>query len=78
MKSLTPSSNRISDPLQQTLDQLAAHLENRKDEVVELLSNEQPTKSRQVELTYVQCIWWEGCYYCEDHAHRWHRIKCFV
>ncbi|MBF1999115.1 MAG: hypothetical protein IGS38_00150 [Synechococcales cyanobacterium M58_A2018_015] len=78
MKSLTPSSNRILDPLQQTLDQLAAELENRKDEVVELLSNEQPSKSRQVELTYAQCIWWEGCYYCKDHTHHWHRIKCFV
>jgi hypothetical protein len=68
----------VSKPLQETLDDLVAQLGNRKSEVVELLNGEQPSKSRLVDLSYMQCVWWEGCYYCQDEEKRWHRIKCFI
>lgn len=68
----------VPESLQKTLDEMAAVLADRKDEVVDLLCDEQPAKSRQVELSYVQCMWWEGCYYCQDESNRWHRIKCFL
>lgn len=68
----------VSDSLQKTLDALVVDMGDRKDEVVELLSSEQPTKSRLVDLSYTQCTWWEGCYYCRDEANQWHCIKCFL
>jgi hypothetical protein len=68
----------VSESLQTTLDEVASQLADRKDEVVSLLSGEQPSKSRLVDQSYVQCTWWEGCYYCRDEAKRWHRVKCFI
>lgn len=70
--------NAVSEALQKTLDEVAKNLDDRKDEVVDLLSGEQPAKSRQVDLSYTRCMWWEGCYYCQDEANRWHRVKCFI
>ncbi|HEY9622123.1 MAG TPA: hypothetical protein V6C78_17335 [Crinalium sp.] len=67
----------ISEELQQTLNRIAARAGDRKDEVVDMLSNEQPAKSRMVESAYVHCTWWEGCYYCQDENQQWHRVKCF-
>jgi hypothetical protein len=64
--------------LQNTLNQLVAQLGDRKSEVVDLLSDEQPSKSRLVDMSYTQCIWWEGCYYCQDESQQWHRVKCFL
>jgi hypothetical protein len=31
-----------------------------------------------VEQSYRQCIWWEGCYYCQDDQQNWHRVQCFL
>lgn len=70
--------NLISGELQKTLDEVAAKLPDRKGEVVDMLGGEQPAKSRQVDLAYVRCMWWEGCYYCQDEQQRWHRVKCFL
>ncbi|GAB4377682.1 MAG: hypothetical protein Kow00121_27830 [Elainellaceae cyanobacterium] len=70
--------NLVSEALQKTLDDVAEKMADRKEEVVDLLSDEQPTKSRQVDLSYVRCMWWEGCYYCQDEQNRWHRVKCFT
>ena len=67
----------VSPALQKTLDRVAAQQGDRKDEVVQLLSDEQPSKSRLVEMSYGQCMWWEGCYYCQDETKQWHQIKCF-
>jgi hypothetical protein len=78
VKSANQDINSVPAPLQKMLDQLAPQLADRKDEVVGLLSNEQPAKSRQVDLSYSQCTWWEGCYYCQDEQGQWHRIKCFI
>jgi hypothetical protein len=67
-----------SESLQTMLNEVASQLADRKDEVVNLLSDEQPSKSRLVDLAYVQCTWWEGCYYCQDDQRQWHRVKCFI
>lgn len=72
------TDNSVPESLQKTLNDLAEQLGDRKDEVVDLLSDEQPSKSRMVDLSYVQCTWWEGCYYCQDESKRWHRVKCFI
>ena len=71
-------SNGVPDSLQKKLDAFADRITDRKTEIVDLLSNEQPTKSRQVEMSYTRCTWWEGCYYCQDEQKRWHRVKCFI
>ena len=68
----------VSPTLQETLNRVAVRLSDRKEEVVELLSDEQPSKSRLVELSYMQCTWWEGCYYCQDENRQWHQVKCFT
>jgi hypothetical protein len=70
--------NAVPASLQKTLDEIALKHADRKHEVVELLGGEQPTKSRQVDLAYSQCTWWEGCYYCRDESKQWHRVKCFI
>jgi hypothetical protein len=70
--------NSVPVALQQTLDEISPKLADRKNEVIDLLCGEQPTKSREVELTYTHCTWWEGCYYCRDEAGQWNRIKCFI
>ncbi len=72
------NSNVVPEALQKTLNLVAAQLTDRKNEVVGMLSNEQPAKSRQIDMTYSSCIWWEGCYYCQDDAGQWHRVKCFI
>lgn len=72
------SQTTISQTLSATLDQIAEQLTDRKGEVVELLGDEQPAKSRFVEMTYSKCAWWEGCYYCCDQAGQWHQVKCFL
>ncbi|MBF2049583.1 MAG: hypothetical protein IGS54_19835 [Elainella sp. C42_A2020_010] len=77
VKAIT-STTLVPESLQKTLDELVMQLGDRKNEVVDLLSDEQPSKSRLVDLSYTQCIWWEGCYYCQDEARQWHRIKCFI
>lgn len=70
--------NSVPEALQKTLNEVASKLADRKGEVVDLLGNEQPSKSRIVDQTYVRCTWWEGCYYCQDEEQQWHRIKCFL
>jgi hypothetical protein len=70
--------NSVSETLQRTLDEIALNASDRKDEVVDLLSGEQPSKSRMVDMAYTQCTWWEGCYYCQDEAKRWYQVKCFI
>jgi len=72
------SIDPISETLQRSLDEIAEQMMDCKEQVVELLSDEQPTKSRMVDLSYTQCTWWEGCYYCRDEAKQWHRVKCFI
>lgn len=80
---VTKASFSTNDVLPESLQRLLDEsLENqsidRKEEIVELLSNEQPSKSRQVDMAYAQCTWWEGCYYGKDENQQWHRIKCFL
>jgi hypothetical protein len=72
------SPNAVPEDLQQTLNEVAGAMADRKNEIVDLLCSEQPTKSRQVDMSYVRCTWWEGCYYCQDEAKQWHRVKCFI
>jgi acyl-CoA reductase-like NAD-dependent aldehyde dehydrogenase len=67
-----------SEQLQEQLNRIAAKASDRKDELVDLLNEEQPTKSRLVDAAYLQCIWWEGCYYCQMQDLRWYRVKCFT
>ncbi|GAB4134710.1 MAG: hypothetical protein Fur0046_06860 [Cyanobacteria bacterium J069] len=72
------TENLVSDDLQATLDRIAAAAADRKDEIVDLLSSEQPKKSRQIDAVFNRCIWWEGCYYCQDELGQWQRVKCFM
>ncbi len=72
------AGNAVSSDLQQTLNQIAEWSTDRKDEVIDLLSDEQPRKSRLIESFYDRCIWWEGCYYCQDENKQWQRVKCFM
>lgn len=78
MRNVATNRNSVPSALQKTLDEVAGRLSDRKDEIVDLLSNEQPAKSRQVDLSYTRCTWWEGCYYCQDESKQWHQIKCFI
>jgi hypothetical protein len=71
-------ANAVPEALQRTLDEVSGAMVDRKNEVVDLLCGEQPAKSRQVEMSYIRCTWWEGCYYCQDEANQWHRVKCFI
>jgi len=76
---LSPVTDQaIVGKLQQTLAQIAENSRDRKDELVDMLSDEQPSKSRLVELSYIACIWWEGCYYCQDDQGQWYQVKCFI
>jgi hypothetical protein len=68
----------VPEALQRTLDDVAQSVADRKDEVVDMLGGEQPAKSRMVDMAYTQCIWWEGCYYCQDESRRWYQVKCFI
>jgi hypothetical protein len=77
-RNTTPNDNLISEKLQKTLDGIAARMSDRKDELVDILNGEQPSKSHMVEAQYAQCVWWEGCYYCQDDNQQWHRVKCFM
>ncbi len=71
-------SERTSEAsLQEILNQMAEKMGDRKAEVVELLNYEQPLKSQRVESSYQRCIWWEGCYYCQDADLTWRQVQCF-
>lgn len=78
MNSTRNSVNSVSESLQKILDELVTQMDDRKDEIVDLLNSEEPSKSRLVEQSYTQCTWWEGCYYCRDESKQWHRVKCFL
>jgi hypothetical protein len=75
---MVDTTNSISEALQASLDEMAEQAADCKEQVVELLNDEQPAKSRMVDLAYTQCTWWEGCYYCRDESKQWHRVKCFI
>lgn len=70
--------NSVPDSLQQLLDRIAPKTADRKHEIVDLLHDEQPSKSQQIQSTYTHCIWWEGCYYCRDKDQQWQRVQCFM
>lgn len=62
---------RVSEKLQNTLNQEASKLStDRKDEVATLLNSERFVSS------YSACIWWDGCYYCQDERNDWYCVKC--
>lgn len=70
---MVQSSNleRVSADLQATLNQEVNKLAaNRRDEVAILLNSERFVADYQV------CIWWDGCYYCQDDTSNWYRISC--
>ncbi|HAA27156.1 MAG TPA: hypothetical protein DCE56_05070 [Cyanobacteria bacterium UBA8553] len=61
----------VSEKLQNTLNQEASKLSaDRKDEVAALLNSE-----RLISF-YKACIWWDGCYYCQDESNSWDCVKC--
>ncbi|MGG6294717.1 hypothetical protein ACQ4M4_09850 [Leptolyngbya sp. AN02str] len=72
------ATNHVSPELQETLDKIAGLTGDRKDEFIDLLNSEHPSISRRVEDAYSRCIWWEGCYYCQDENRKWQRVKCFM
>lgn len=67
----TNDLNRVSESLQATLNQEATKASvDRKDEVARLLNSE------RFVADYQACIWWDGCYYCQDEDKNWYRISC--
>lgn len=61
----------VSRMLQKTLEQEASRLSaDRKDEVAALLNSE------RIISAYKTCIWWDGCYYCNDDSGSWYCVKC--
>lgn len=66
--------------IQDTLNQLTHQgiMRDRKDEVVELLTINEPMKSWLVESNFTCCAWFDGCYYCKDDQNNWHQVKCFA
>jgi hypothetical protein len=62
---------RVPENLQATLNQEALHPSvDRKDEVAILLNSE------RFVADYQACVWWDGCYYCQDDEKNWYRIIC--
>lgn len=62
---------RVSESLRQTLEQEARKpLADRKDEVAALLNSDRFVSD------YNACIWWDGCYYCQDESNYWYCVKC--
>ena len=63
--------DRVSDALQKTLNQEAHNPSaDRRDEVAIMLNSERFASS------YKACIWWDGCYYCQDESNYWYCIRC--
>jgi hypothetical protein len=60
----------VSNTLQATLNQVARKSTNRIDDVATLLNSE------NFASYYNACIWWDGCYYCQDEDDSWYCIKC--
>lgn len=67
----SPQFERVSSQLQATLDREAIKIStDKKDEVANLLH------SQRILAHYNSCIWWDGCYYCQDEHKDWYCIKC--
>ncbi|NES21214.1 MAG: hypothetical protein F6K41_20360 [Symploca sp. SIO3E6] len=64
---LAPVSEELHKILNQEANKPTA---DRKDEVATLLNSE------SFVATYDACIWWDGCYYCQDENDHWYCIKC--
>ena len=61
----------VSEELHKILDQEAhKSTADRKDEVAKLLNSERFVSA------YDTCIWWDGCYYCQDDNDNWYCIRC--
>ncbi|NEP08684.1 MAG: hypothetical protein F6K14_00155 [Symploca sp. SIO2C1] len=61
----------VSEELHKILDQEAHKpTADKKDEVATLLNSERFVS------TYDTCIWWDGCYYCQDENDNWYCIRC--
>ena len=62
---------RVSEPLRHTLEQEARRPSaDRKDEVAALLNSDRSVSD------YKACVWWDGCYYCQDKSNYWYCVKC--
>lgn len=61
----------VSEELKLRLNQEVNKPESdRRDEVADLMNSE-----RFVDA-YDACVWWDGCYYCQDDAGDWYCIRC--
>jgi hypothetical protein len=71
MVAQTHDLERVSEKLQKTLNQEARKPSaDRRDEVARLLNSDRFVSS------YNACIWWDGCYYCQDENNYWYCVKC--
>jgi hypothetical protein len=71
MVAQTYGLERVSDKLQQILNQEARiPSADRRDEVATLLNSEHSVSF------YNACVWWDGCYYCQDESKNWYCVKC--
>ena len=65
--------HKVSDDLQKVLSHLAGDVpDEKKSEVSALL------KDHNISATYKRCMWYAGCYYCEDEDGNWDLIWCDV
>ncbi|BAC90403.1 gsr2462 [Gloeobacter violaceus PCC 7421] len=61
----------VSKELQKILDRVAGMAANRKDEVFDLVQQDE-----SMPTDVCTCTWWDGCYYCKDEDGLWHSVRC--
>lgn len=68
----------VAPETQKMLNWLVSRAVDRKNEVVDMLSNDEPAKSHEVDSQFIACTWFDGCYYCQDSNKQWYQVKCYI
>jgi hypothetical protein len=68
----------VSAETEKMLNWLTRKSADRKEEIVQLLSYNEPENSDVVESEFVSCTWYDGCYYCQDENKKWYQVKCYI
>lgn len=62
---------RVSEDLRTLLSEEASKpAADKRDAVADLMNSERFAAS------YEACVWWDGCYYCQDAKGDWYCIRC--
>jgi hypothetical protein len=68
----------VAPETQEMLNWLVRRVGDRKEEIVDMLSNDEPAKSQEVSSAFTACTWFDGCYYCQDQNKQWYQVKCYI